>query len=272
MDIETERTLLDKIKLNAEILMSKKNDKDIRRKKDKCWEDIRVSMLISTGKEFTADQLCKKWSNIQNRLKEKIAKRNQTGGGSVVKFCDNDNIAMDIIGELNPKISKVPGAVCTFSISSHNVHENNQHNNSSCMFENVSDDDEDTHTRASNKIQSVKCCDTFNNSSCSGSKNGTSCSSVKRKKDDLKSLKPFEEEILLLEKEKFKSCIEIMEMKKRKLQLQIAQLEAKTPIANPSFYVAPPDRQYNSESCSYITLGNGNISAAGFNHSHPYQH
>ncbi len=53
----------------------------------------------------------KKWNNIQTRVKGKMAQRNKTGGGPAIMLNTNDDLALKIIGEENPKMAKVPGAI-----------------------------------------------------------------------------------------------------------------------------------------------------------------
>ena len=68
-------------------------------------------MLAQTGKIFTAQQLQKRWSNIQSRLKEKLKYSRGTGGGPPQLLSNNDSVAHDIIGANSPKLSRVPGAI-----------------------------------------------------------------------------------------------------------------------------------------------------------------
>ena len=56
-------------------------------------------------------KLQKKWNNIQSRLKEKLKDGQKTGGGPPTKLGENDALAHRILGESNPKLVRIPGAM-----------------------------------------------------------------------------------------------------------------------------------------------------------------
>ena len=55
-------------------------------------------------------QLIKNWSNLQERLKNKLMQRNQTDGGTSADLNARDEITQRILGETNPVLNMVPGA------------------------------------------------------------------------------------------------------------------------------------------------------------------
>ena len=53
-----------------------------RDKKIAAWIEIKNALHVKCGKEFDERQLQKKWSNLQERLKNKLTQRNAAGGGT----------------------------------------------------------------------------------------------------------------------------------------------------------------------------------------------
>lgn len=111
MDAFTETFFLSLIDEQKEILLSKQNTTSMKARKNVCWEEVRRELTTRTGKDFSAQQLQKRWSNIQARVKEKKSYQKGTGGGPVEKFTENDMQAFNIIGAGNPKLAMVPGAM-----------------------------------------------------------------------------------------------------------------------------------------------------------------
>ena len=68
-------------------------------------------MLNKNGHDFEIHQLQKKWQNIQQRIKDKQKTGKQTGGGPPVGLSTNDELAVKIIGECNPKLVMIPAAL-----------------------------------------------------------------------------------------------------------------------------------------------------------------
>ena len=111
MDSATEATLLKLIEERRGVVVSKENTKEMRQARTNAWENIKYCFLIETGLDVTVQQLQKKWNNIQNRVKERIRDTRRTGGGPVKPLTnENDATCLRIIGESNPKMTKIPGA------------------------------------------------------------------------------------------------------------------------------------------------------------------
>ena len=99
------------IEEKKDIIQSKQNTKEVRKQKEEAWKWIKEELLIVYGKEFTVLQLVKRWSNIQNRVKDKIRDGKGTGGGPPKTLSEADNLCVKILGNENPKIAKIPGAI-----------------------------------------------------------------------------------------------------------------------------------------------------------------
>ena len=62
-------------------------------------------------KRFHSVQITKKWNNLQCRLKHRMKDGKRTGGGAAKALSKNDRLTLRIIGESNPKITMIPGAM-----------------------------------------------------------------------------------------------------------------------------------------------------------------
>ena len=110
MDSATETLFLLEVEKHKRILSSKDNSKKSRDKKRTAWIEVKAALLVKSGKEFEESQLTKKWSNLQERLKNKLKQRNMTGGGTSAELNTGDEITHRILGETNPIVNMVPGA------------------------------------------------------------------------------------------------------------------------------------------------------------------
>ncbi len=106
-----EELLLSLLEKNA-LILSKANTTDIKAAKKRAWTEIQ-KRFEEKNIAVNVDQLKKKWMNIKTRVLEKVRKRKQTGGGPTIQFTSNDEKVLDLLGEGNPKVCKVPGAWST---------------------------------------------------------------------------------------------------------------------------------------------------------------
>ena len=110
MDQHAETTFLLEIEKRKSTISSKNNSRRARDQKNAAWTEIKNALLLKCGKDFDKEQLNKKWSNLQERVKSKLRQRNLTGGGISADLNTRDDITMRIIGETNPILNMVPGA------------------------------------------------------------------------------------------------------------------------------------------------------------------
>lgn len=73
------------------------------------WSNVLAEM--NKNGSHNEKQLQKKWTNLKSRTLEKIRKRKETGGGSCSKLNLNEEKVLEILGENNPKVDMIPGAV-----------------------------------------------------------------------------------------------------------------------------------------------------------------
>lgn len=113
MNAKAEALLLNLIKERREIIISKIRNKSFDEHKDKAWIEIKVALYASTGKHNDLEYIKHRWANIQERVKNKLAKKRKTGesGGVEQIFSENDNLVLDILGRTNPKIEKIPNPI-----------------------------------------------------------------------------------------------------------------------------------------------------------------
>lgn len=105
MDSPTEQVFLLEIEKRKSTISDKNNSKKARDRKLAAWKAIRDALHVNCGKEFDVGQLSKKWSNLQERLKNKLRQRNQTGGGTSADLNTRDQITLRILGETNPVVN-----------------------------------------------------------------------------------------------------------------------------------------------------------------------
>ena len=115
MDSITETAFLTIMEEKSYILTTKGKTKELREKRSEAWEWVSRQLLVKTGKDFTSIQLQKKWNNNQQRLKDKTTDGKKTGGGPAVRLSDNDKLTWKILGDTNPKVTMVPGAMANTS-------------------------------------------------------------------------------------------------------------------------------------------------------------
>lgn len=106
-----EQVFLEILEDHKNEILSKDGTREGKLRRQKCWEDIARSFLVSTGKQLDAKTLKIKWNNIQGRVKDKTKSAKGTGGGPSVTLSSNDKLAIKILGEDNPKLCKVPGGM-----------------------------------------------------------------------------------------------------------------------------------------------------------------
>lgn len=110
MDQQAETTLLLEIEKRKSLIYTKNNSRKARDQKFEAWNEIKSALHIKCGKDFDKEQLQKKWSNLQERVKNKLRQRNMTGGGTSADLNTRDEITIRIIGETNPVLNMIPGA------------------------------------------------------------------------------------------------------------------------------------------------------------------
>lgn len=115
MDSTTESAFLMLMDEQKEIMTSKANTKESRQSRNAAWDCVAQQLLVNTGKDYSVVQLQKKWNNAQQRLKEKARDGKKTGGGPAAVFTENDRLTLRILGENNPKVAMVPGAMANTS-------------------------------------------------------------------------------------------------------------------------------------------------------------
>ena len=106
MDIACETMFLKELQKNKAIILTKENTRSARDKKRIAWMAIQQVLVATSGKEYSVQQLCKKWNNLQQRVKEKI--RNN-GTDKVTKTLhERDLLCLQIIGPENLNLPTGP--------------------------------------------------------------------------------------------------------------------------------------------------------------------
>ena len=106
MDISCETMFLKELQKNKAIILTKENTRSARDKKRIAWMAIQQVLVATSGKEYSVQQLCKKWNNLQQRVKEKI--RNN-GTDKVTKTLhERDLLCLQIIGPENLNLPTGP--------------------------------------------------------------------------------------------------------------------------------------------------------------------
>ena len=108
MDNMCETTFLLEIERRKASISSKNNSKTGRDKKTEAWAEIREALLVKHGKEFDERQLLKKWSNLQERVKNKLRQRNMTGGGTSADLNIRDEITIRRLPMMNLMTCSLP--------------------------------------------------------------------------------------------------------------------------------------------------------------------
>ena len=111
MDTPVEKEFLELLEDEKEIILSKQNNKHAKDAMALAWKNVKLKLEDRTGKAFGVKRLQKKWNNTQTRLKEKNWVMKKTGESPAIKESPNDDIAERILGENNPKLVCVPGAM-----------------------------------------------------------------------------------------------------------------------------------------------------------------
>ena len=79
--------------------------------KKETWLLIAEEFAKATCTVLTADKLIKRWKNLQSALKEKLNWTKDTGGGEPKPLNIIDHTVQRILGEKNPIINRIPGAL-----------------------------------------------------------------------------------------------------------------------------------------------------------------
>ena len=111
MDPSTETTFLEILEMKKSVINSKDNTKNGRNRRAEAWSWLQQELVVRTGKSLAIEQLQKKWNNVQQRLKERLKDVKKTGGGPSKELSENDRLVWRVLGEQNPKITKVVGAM-----------------------------------------------------------------------------------------------------------------------------------------------------------------
>ena len=99
MDVNCETVFLKELQKNKSIILTKENTRSARDKKRLAWMTIQRSLIAASGREYSVQQLCKKWNNLQQRVKEKI--RNSGGEKIPKSLHERDLLCLQIIGPEN---------------------------------------------------------------------------------------------------------------------------------------------------------------------------
>ncbi len=92
------------------IINNKGNTPSLQTAKKMAWNNI-LQGMTDIGYSGTVDKLCKRWRNYKSRATENCRKRSYTGGGPYDQLTSQDNTVLDILGENNPKVNKIPGHI-----------------------------------------------------------------------------------------------------------------------------------------------------------------
>ena len=110
MDISCETIFLKELQKNKATILTKENTRSARDKKREAWTAIQQVLVSSSDREYSVQQLCKKWNNLQQRVKEKI--RNN-GPDKVSKTLhERDMLCLQIIGPENLPAGHQDLALC----------------------------------------------------------------------------------------------------------------------------------------------------------------
>ena len=133
---------------NNRIVLNCGKTPELKTAKKKAWKTIVEAMNVEKENGWNEDQLYKKWINIKSRVFEKNRKRKATGGGCAIAMTENDSKVLNILGENNPKLHKIPNALSLGGKSSTEVQSSMGCSSSSSKqvqqvwnFENVSDEE-----------------------------------------------------------------------------------------------------------------------------------
>ena len=106
MDIACETVFLKELQKNKAIILTKENTRSARDKKRVAWMNIQQVLLQTSGREYSVQQLCKKWNNLQQRVKEKI--RNSGNDKMTKTLHERDLLCLQIIGPENLNLPPGP--------------------------------------------------------------------------------------------------------------------------------------------------------------------
>lgn len=106
MDIACETMFLKELQKNKAIILTKENTRSARDKKRIAWMAIQQVLVATSGKEYSVQQLCKKWNNLQQRVKEKI--RNNGTDKMTKTLHERDLLCLQIIGPENLNLPTGP--------------------------------------------------------------------------------------------------------------------------------------------------------------------
>lgn len=106
MDIACETVFLTELQKNKAIILTKENTRSARDKKRVAWMGIQQVLVATSGKEYSVQQLCKKWNNLQQRVKEKI--RNNGTDKMTKTLHERDLLCLQIIGPENLNLPTGP--------------------------------------------------------------------------------------------------------------------------------------------------------------------
>lgn len=102
MDVSCETIFLKELQKNKATILTKENTRSARDKKRDAWVSIQEVLVSTSGKEYSVQQLCKKWNNLQQRVKEKI--RNYGPDKAAKTLHERDLLCLHIIGPENLNI------------------------------------------------------------------------------------------------------------------------------------------------------------------------
>lgn len=111
MDVDTEEVFLLILEEVKSAILSKDHTKEGKERRNVAWEKCQKQLFVRAGKDFSVSQLQKKWNNVQCRLKDRLKDAKRTGGGAPKTLSNNDRLTWRIVGETNPKLTMIPGAM-----------------------------------------------------------------------------------------------------------------------------------------------------------------
>ena len=111
MDSSAALTLLELIEYHKDVILSRSQLKPDVAKKASTWDLITEEFQKTTSLGIPTGKLKTKWKNLISGLKDKTNHSKGTGGGAAKKLNALDLAVQRILGEKNPTLSRMPGAI-----------------------------------------------------------------------------------------------------------------------------------------------------------------
>lgn len=104
-----EELFIDELENHA-VVTTKGNTKELKAARKRAWKEISDAFLEKKGIIITEAQLAKKLVNFKSKVFEKVRGNSGTGGGPTNVLSSIENRLLDLYGNDNPNVAKVPGA------------------------------------------------------------------------------------------------------------------------------------------------------------------